>query len=416
MVDSNYEKKYDLKNKKQKIKNKTKMFLLLLFVLINGSYAQNTATSGTCGNWCMWDYNNQTKTLNISGSDTISDAFNAEQIPWYPYHEEIEKVIVGENITSIGMYTFFNMTHLKNVSLPSTLTSIKTFAFTFCGKLENITLPQNLQSIGDYAFGGCWNLKSIEIPKSVSLIPASFCNSCYSLKEVILHEGLETIEEYAFAFCYKLTKINIPSTVTTFGMASFANAYSLTKLTIPKSVEVISTGFCLGCKSLKEVIFEEGSSPLFLDQEAFRFCTNLESISLPGSIQAVGNWAFADCDKLKTINFNGSEQPECGYYIFNNTKGIQTINVYKNYTNNTLCEIPVSKTIEPPVQVDTQTNTNNQYEDKYKTFRIVLFVVGCIAGVILILFVVVIVGFVIFHKKSKDKYLNQLESKNIIMS
>ena len=55
-----------------------------------------------------------------------------------------------------------------------------------------------------------------------------------------LPEGLEVIGEHAFASIYtELRSISIPDTVTTIGMAAFAYTYQLESITLPASVEEV---------------------------------------------------------------------------------------------------------------------------------------------------------------------------------
>ena len=39
----------------------------------------------------------------------------------------------------------------------------------------------------------------------------------------------------------------------------------------------------------------------------FRYCYNLTSITIPNSVTSIGDYAFEDCDNLKTIYFNGTK-------------------------------------------------------------------------------------------------------------
>ena len=65
--------------------------------------------SGACGNNLIWTLNRDTGALTVSGSGRMADGWwNAdneiEDIPWYPYLDEIVTVTIGQGVTS--MFTF----------------------------------------------------------------------------------------------------------------------------------------------------------------------------------------------------------------------------------------------------------------------------------------------------------------------
>ncbi len=67
----------------------------------------------------------------------------------------------GEEVTSIGNYTFPSCTSLTSVTIPDSVTSIGKRAFYDCTSLTSITISNSVTSIGDYAFSSCTNLKTI---------------------------------------------------------------------------------------------------------------------------------------------------------------------------------------------------------------------------------------------------------------
>lgn len=129
--------------------------------------------------------------------------------PWTSYKEKITTLVVEEGITSLGYYSFYNMTKLTKVSLPSTLTKIGGLGtvvsdegsygcFQNCTALEEITLPKNLTTINSCAFRGCTALKSITIPDSVTTIGNGVFAECTSLADVTYGSGLTETGDYAF--------------------------------------------------------------------------------------------------------------------------------------------------------------------------------------------------------------------------
>jgi len=66
------------------------------------------------------------------------------------------KVIIGDGVTSIGDYAFYDCSSLTSLTLPESVTSIGDWAFCNCSGLTgDLLLPESLVSIGELAFYGC---------------------------------------------------------------------------------------------------------------------------------------------------------------------------------------------------------------------------------------------------------------------
>lgn len=148
-------------NTQRFIKNLLVAALFLSCTLISVSAASN---SGTCGPNATWSYNEQTRTLTISGFGAIDGyeqlaAINGSlgktaSAPWKPYSNDIHSIIIGEGITSIGESAFKHCDNLENLKLPNTLLQIENYAFSKCGSLERVVIPENVQQIACNAFLG----------------------------------------------------------------------------------------------------------------------------------------------------------------------------------------------------------------------------------------------------------------------
>lgn len=87
-----------------------------------------TTAGGTCGSPTLkdagWMYDENSKTLYISGKGDIADYEDSNNIPWKDYKDNISNVIIGEGITAIGKQNFYDHKGLESVVLPSTLEKI----------------------------------------------------------------------------------------------------------------------------------------------------------------------------------------------------------------------------------------------------------------------------------------------------
>ena len=101
-------------------------------------------------------------------------------------NSDVKKIVIEDDVTSIGDAAFFHCRSLKSITIPDSVTSIGKDAFEACNSLSSITLSNNITSIGDAAFYDCSNLKSITIPDSVTSIESAVFYNCTSLKTISL--------------------------------------------------------------------------------------------------------------------------------------------------------------------------------------------------------------------------------------
>lgn len=87
------------------------------------------ASSGTCGANLTWtlDYSG---IMTISGTGTMTNYSNINNVPWYSYSTNIVVVNIKSGVTSIGNYAFAGANYrYTSIVLPDTLTSIANTAF-----------------------------------------------------------------------------------------------------------------------------------------------------------------------------------------------------------------------------------------------------------------------------------------------
>ena len=118
------------------------------------------------------------------------------------YQSAIQKVEIGDSVTSIDRSAFYNCYSLSSITIPGSVTSISFSAFKSCYSLSSITIPGSVTSISGSAFGGCYSLSSITIPGSVTSIGSSAFGSCYSLSSITIPGSVTSISGSAFSNCY----------------------------------------------------------------------------------------------------------------------------------------------------------------------------------------------------------------------
>lgn len=155
-------------------------------------------TSGICGNELTW-YLDEHGTLTISGKGDMWDFSAGEDssMPpqWIDAKRTIMKVVIGDGVTSIGKYAFFECCNLLDVELPDSISSIGSQAF-YNTRLAEIEIPKSMTVVGAGAFSGCENLEKVVIHDNVQEINSSvftrvFTSSAFTRSLEIFYGGTE---------------------------------------------------------------------------------------------------------------------------------------------------------------------------------------------------------------------------------
>lgn len=143
------------------------------------------------------------------------------------YCNILQKVEIGNGVTTIGVYAFQNCYSLSSATIPSSVTSIGGYVFGNCYGLSSVTIPNGVTSIGISMFSGCQSLSSVAIPTGVTSIRSSMFFNCYGLSSVTIPNGMTSIGGSMFQNCYSLASINITDSVTSIETNAFYNCYGI---------------------------------------------------------------------------------------------------------------------------------------------------------------------------------------------
>ena len=172
---------------------------------------------------------------------------------------------------------------VTSVVLPETMELLYS-AFGNYESLESITIPKNMMRI-ENCFGFTKNLKTIDLnPDNIHFcIKDGILFSKDKKRIVIMPEGLE----------YK--NYVIPEGVEDIE-SSFHYNKNIESVYIPSSIKKMHNAF-IGCSNLKSVTFADGLKII----DGFQYCTSLEEITIPASVDIIAPEAFLGCDSLKKI-------------------------------------------------------------------------------------------------------------------
>ena len=327
----------------------TKVFLENGSKLTSGNLGVNESIIGT-----YWNEGDLTWTLTADGTLTISGTGAMKD---YSYdspacdNSNIKKVVIEEDVTSIGDSAFSDCSSLTDITIPGSVTSIGNDAFSWCTSLTGITIPSSVTSIGNGAFSGCSSLTDITIPSSVTSIGESAFESCTDLTNITIPKSVTSIGSNVFDGCTALTEVLLEggSTLTSENFGEVANKVvtrwnedNLTwTLTADGTLTISGTGamkeYGAGSSpaaqkkdSVKKVVIEDGITNIV--DFAFFDCTVLESIEIPGSVASIGNFAFCSCIRLTDITIPGSVT-SIGDYAFFECSSLTGITIPSSVTS-----------------------------------------------------------------------------------
>jgi hypothetical protein len=89
-------------------------------------------------------------------------------------------------------------------------------------------------------------------------------------------------------------------------VSAFAGCERIQRITIPRSVQVLGESCLAQCRLLGDVIFESNSELLKIEKAAFRSASGLRSIRIPRSVKEMQSNCFAFCTHLVKVTFESN--------------------------------------------------------------------------------------------------------------
>lgn len=249
--------------------------------------ASAETVSGECGlegDNLTWAFDTETGVLTIDGEGEMDNYvlynnINRTSTPWWDYHSQITELVIGDGVTSIGNYAFYNCNTPNNLTVPGGVISIGDYAFYNCGTLRNLTISEGVISIGDYAFYDCSITDELIIPDSVEKI-GSYSFAENNILSLHIGNGLSVISEYSFKNNIDLSHIEWGTNIKIIGESAFYyqspyisfDFFADNTILIPDGVETIKS-YAFG------YAYRAGSTKI---------------VSIPLSVKRIENGAFRD--------------------------------------------------------------------------------------------------------------------------
>ena len=224
-------------------------------------------------------------------------------------NSNLSSIEIPHLIKNIPDYAFADCHSLESVSLPSNLEHIGNHAFDTCYKIERITIPSSVEHIGEYAFSKCSGLTRFSIPSDVTTIEAGTFKGC-RFTSFTIPDTIQSIGPMAFADNESLSSISIPNNVEEIGSCAFSNCTNLQSAVVGNAIRSIRSYAFDGCNRMTSISFPQTINPfpndVGIDIGAFRCCSALKSIELPGGLISIGYETFSGCTKLESVSIPAS--------------------------------------------------------------------------------------------------------------
>ena len=280
---------------------------------------------------------------------------------YFTFGRSLTTVNIGDSVERIPAYFVQDCSGLTSVSIPDRVVSIGEEAFRGCSGLTLISIPSSVTYIGEEVFRGCSGLISINVVSenthysSIDGVLYDYVQDtlmqCPAVKtSVTIPNSVIYIEDYAFRDCSFLMTLNFNAiNCQDFGISSCFRDTPLTTVNIGDSVQRIPAYFVKDCSGLTLVSIP--NSVTFIGEMAFRGCSSLTSINvvsenthyssidgvlcnyvqdtliqcpsgktsvtIPNSVTYIDRYAFEDCNRLRTLNFNAINCQDFEYFYFN---------------------------------------------------------------------------------------------------
>ena len=99
--------------------------------------------------------------------------------------------------------------------------------------------------------------------------------------------------------CCRVQKVTILPGTRRIADCLFEDLFGLQEVSLPDTLEEIGDQAFCGCGNLKTISFPEGLKDI--GKSAFWDCDTLEEITLPATLESIGSEAFGDCGELRRV-------------------------------------------------------------------------------------------------------------------
>ena len=279
----------------------------------------------------------------------------------------ITDIKIGINIRKIEKEAFAHCRKLNSVTWNCKCNAIPDKCFYRCTELKKFDFTA-IKRVGQYAFGES-GLQEVYIPQNIEMIGIGAFNICSKLHSVTWNGTCDVIPTSCFYLCSNLKSFNF-SAIKKVGQYAFGES-GLQEVCLPKNIEIIENEAFSGCSELHSVTWNCKCNAIpancfyeCVNLKVFDFSTikevgqyafyksGLQEVRLPKNIEIIYERAFGECCELQSVKWNCKCDAIPDYCFCNCTKlkqceflGIQKIGRYA-FERSCLQEVDLPETIK----------------------------------------------------------------------
>ncbi|MBE6317425.1 MAG: hypothetical protein E7081_00390 [Bacteroidales bacterium] len=279
-------------------------------------------------------FNGCTGLTSISYNATGCSTMGSQNAPAFNGCTSVRTISIGDAVITIPAFAFKGLTALRSVTIPENITYIGNYAFNGCTSIAQVNFNATECNYMYNAFNGCTNTANVYIGDNVKVIPSNAFYHFDGLTNLTIGESVISIGSYAFDYCSSLKKVNynaINCAATDgkiFNSVNYSNNFLTTVVigdkvkTIPAKLFYVSSSY----SRIKSITW--GRSIEEIQENAF-YGSDMSSITIPGTVKTIGDYAFADNEFLTEVKLNEGLTRLSG---FNYCKKLATIDIPSTVT------------------------------------------------------------------------------------
>ncbi len=272
------------------------------------------------------------------GSSGIEFVFGdtVETIPAYlcsgdEKQPNVKSVVFGKNVKKIGAHAFEGCNRFTTITISDSVKIIEDNAFLDCYNLESVTLGKSVEKTTSLAFNDCISLERINVVKD---------NPNFASADGILFNKSKT-ELVIYPENKKNTAYTILDGISKISAWAFRDCDYLKSITIPGSLNSVGDGAFNGCTNLTYVNISDVAAWCNIDFEDSPFTygaklylngNSLSEINIPYGVKKIGDGAFCGYDNLTSITIPDSVT-SIGYSAFQYCENLESVTLGKGVTD-----------------------------------------------------------------------------------
>ena len=213
---------------------------------------------------------------------------------------------------TIGQYAFVYCNNLSELKLNANGCTVDEAAFSYCAQLAAAKELDKVTKIGDYAFAYT-AMTDVDLTGAVGIGTQAFMKESLTEFKVKLGEALEELGDNPFAMC-KLAPFCIVEQKDINGTQYEDRTYTYT---LSPTVSVIDGSLYCRIDTGLELITYVGIDQVDakIAEQTVRVTSmafagsNVQMVTLPESVRAIGHKAFYECAQLHTVVFGSYDAP-----------------------------------------------------------------------------------------------------------